>query len=138
MLLVFLPRRKSFPFVVMIKKEAGNRGVVCRRSGFCHGEVSNTDCLFVVVVGFEAHTVGAFTPFSCSAASLCFGSRFRGVSIDFFRDCSLWLLCVVAFPRVNIYINIRREREREEVTARSVSVWTRTFTRVRECVYVSI
>lgn len=112
MLLVFLPRRKSFPFVVMIKKEAGNRGVVCRRSGFCHGEVSNTDCLFVVV-GFEAHTVGAFTPFSCSAASLCFGSRFRGVSIDFFRDCSLWLLCVVAFPRANIYINIRREREKK-------------------------
>lgn len=139
MLLVFLPRRKSFPFVVMIKKEAGNRGVVCRRSGFCHGEVSNTDCLFVVVVGFEAHTVGAFTPFSCSAASLCFGSRFRGVSIDFFRDCSLWLLCVVAFPRVNIYINIRRERERRSHGAVCLRLDTDFYAcaRVRIRVYLS-
>lgn len=106
MLLVFqLRREKSFPFVVMIKKEAGNRGVVCRRSGFCHGEVSNTDCLFVVV-GFEAHTLGAFTSFSCSAASLCFGSTFRVVSLDFFRDSALWLSCLVAFPGVNIYTNL--------------------------------
>lgn len=50
-----------------IKKEAGNRGVVCRRSGLYHREVSNTDCLFVVVVVvvgfflfFTANVVGFF------------------------------------------------------------------------------
>lgn len=42
------------------KTEAGSRGVVCERSGFCHGAVStNQPSVYIRVVGFEAQAVCA-------------------------------------------------------------------------------
>ncbi len=107
-----------------IKKEAGNRAVCSIRSGFFHGEVSNTVCLFVFVVGFEAHTVCASTPFSRSVAPLRFGSGFWVVSMNFFPGLSL----SGGVPK-------RQHIHREKVTARSVCVWTLTFTCVRVSAY---
>lgn len=121
------------------KEEAGNRGVVCRRSGFCHGEVSNTDCLFVVVVvGFEAHTVCASTPFFASRRFSLFWKRFSSRSSKTFSGFVRFRRCArrrLFFTRKNRKEKIYREREIEKVTARTVSVWTRTCTRVRVSVY---
>lgn len=111
MLLVFLLRRKSFPFVVMIKKEAGNRGVVCRRSGFCHGEVSNTDCLFVVV-GFEAHTLGAFT-FVFRRFSLFWKQISRSFNRLFPGLFALVTVCGGVSTRKYLYKYTKREREKK-------------------------
>lgn len=95
--------------------------------------MSNTDCLFVVVVvGFEAHTV-----FSRPAASLCFGSGSRVVPVKLSRG-----LCAFVAVRGGVFFLRAKterkkyiEREIEKVTARTVSVWTRTCTRVRVSVY---
>lgn len=64
-----LPAEKFSAFCEDKKEEeAGNPGVVFMKSGFIHGKVSNTRSFFcvvvvVVIVGFEAHTVCASTPF---------------------------------------------------------------------------
>lgn len=100
--------------------------------------MSNTDCLFVVVVvGFEAHTVCASTPFFASRRFSLFGSGSRVVPVKLSRG-----LCAFVAVRGGVFFLRAKterkkyiEREIEKVTARTVSVWTRTCTRVRVSVY---
>lgn len=137
------PQKKSFPFVVRIKKkeEAGNRGVVCRRSGFCHGEVSNTDCLFVVVVvGFEAHTVCASTPFFASRRFSLFWKRFSSRSSKTFSGFVRFRRCArrrLFFTRKNRKEKIYRERDRKSHGTDCLRLDTDLYACARECVYIN-
>lgn len=119
-----------------IKKteEAGNRGVVCTRSGLFHGEVSNwlSFCCCCWVWSLYSLCLHAF--FFALRRPLCCGSGFRIVWLNFHGGLCARLL----FPRVKI--DLKKNKKTEEVTAPVVSVWTRTFTRVRvsACAFISL
>ena len=124
------------------EEEAGNRGVVCRRSGFCHGEVSNTDCLVVVVVvGFEAHTVLCLHAFFASRRSSLFWKRFSSRFSKTFSGFVRFRRCARRRFFFFFYAQKRKEkkigREIEKVTTRTVSVLDADmYACARECVYV--
>lgn len=89
--------------------------------------MSNADCLFIVVVGFEAYTVCASTKrlFRVPPLLSDLESGFRVVSVNFSEDFEL--RAVVTTRGKNTIFVLKKSHG----SARSVSVWTRTFTRAR-------